>query len=350
MKYFLTQTFIRQNALLAGFAVTTGVLHLLCNLVLLLSIGCYIELLFHAGSSKSRALLWMGIDLPQNLPSFFTLFFGAAVIKFLCSFLEKYTTSRAGMLYAAKARKEYFQYLLHSPETLKVKSPARQLVWFSSELKSMQRYMEKGMIGFTRDMIYFFFCCYLLLQFHVILGAVIAASIPLLWLLSKWGHYRLKTVMQTGRNAIAGLLSFISRRLHQIENKQATTNTYKTTTRFIQRQQKAIKLQQEMLTGKALLHSMVPAVLYCLLGLLLFLIANPAFITISSADAVGFILLLINLFSVIRRVVKIESIRLPGRISLEKMEKAHQELLHCPPNLPFFFEKELITSKTITNV
>lgn len=335
MKYFLTKTFLRQQVVLVSFAIITGLFHLLSNLVVLLSIGCYIELLFHTGGSKSRVLMWMGIELPGNLTSFFFLFFGTVAVKFLCSFLEKYTTSRAGMLYAAKARKDYFQYLLHQPEAVKMKSPARQLIWFSSELKSIQRYLEKGIIGFVRDMLYFFLCCYLLLQFHILLGMLIAASVPLLWLISKWSHRRLKTPTQKGRNAFAGLLSFISRRLHQIEKIQADNTSYKTTARFIQRQAKVIAQQQQMLTGKALLRSVVPAVLYCLLGLILLLIANPALLTISGADAVGFILLLLNLFGVIRRLVKVESIRLPGRMSLEKMEKAHQELLHGHRNQPF---------------
>ena len=338
MKYFLTQTFIRQKAALVSIAVITGVLHLLSNLVLLLSVGCYIELLFHAGGSKSRALLWMGIQLPQSLSAFYSLFFGTVAVKFLCSFLEKYFTSKAGMLYTAKARKEYFQYLLHSPEIVKVKSPARQLLWFSSELKSIQRYLEKGIIGFTRDMIYFFICCYLLLQFHILLGIVIAAAVPLLWLISIWGHYQLKLPTETGRNAFARLLSFVSGRLHQIEKIQSAYKIYRTTNRFVQRQSRLITLQQQMLTGKALLRSLIPAVLYSLLGLLLLLIANPDFITITAADAVGFILLLLNLFAVIRRIVKVESIRMPGRISLKKMEKAHQELLHSHKNHPLFVQ------------
>jgi ABC-type multidrug transport system fused ATPase/permease subunit len=338
MKYFLSQTFMRQHALLIGFAVVTGVLHLLSNLAVLMSIGCYIELLFNASGSKSRVLIWMGISLPTSIPSFFVLFFSALSVKFVCAFLENYATARAGTLYTAKARKEYFQYLLYSPEAASIKSPARQLVWFSSELKSIQRYMEKGMIGFTRDMIYFFICCYLLLQFHILLGLIIAAGVPLLWLISKWGHQLLKVPTQTGRNAFAGLLSFISRRLHQIEQLQTGKSAYHATNRFILRQEKVIAQQQQLLTGKALLRSFVPLMLYCLLGLLLYLIAVPGFIIISAADAVGFILLLINLFGVIRRLVKIESIRMPGRISLEKLEKAHDQLLHGPRNHPFLFK------------
>jgi ABC-type multidrug transport system fused ATPase/permease subunit len=307
---------------------------LLSNLVVLLSIGCYIELLFDAGGSKSRVLIWMGISLPSSINSFFILFFCALTSKFVCSFLENYATSRAGMLYTAKARKEYFQYLLYSPEAVKIKSPAKQLVWFSSELKSIQRYLEKGLIGFTRDMIYFFICCYLLLQFHILLGLIIAAGVPVLWLVSKWGHQLLKAPTQSGRNEFASLLSFVSRRLHQIEKNQSANNSYHTTKRFIERQQKVVKQQQHLQTGRALLRSFVPFILYCLLGLLLFIMAVPGFITISAADAVGFILLLINLFGVIRRLVKIESVRMPGRISLEKLEKAHEQLLHGPRNFP----------------
>ncbi len=334
MKYYLSQTFIRQHLLRISIAVTAGVLHCICNLILLLSIGRYIELLFHSGGSKSRVLAWIGMPVPNDLNSFFILFLTAAIIKFILSWIEKYTTTETGMLYAAKARREYFQYLMYETETANVKPPARQLVWFSSELKSIQRYMELGMIGFAKDLIYFFICCYLLLQFHIVLGIVVACTIPLLWFVNKYSSHRLKQTTRKSRDAFAGLLSFVSKRLHELEQLQANNKTFRTTERFTARQQKALQLQKQLLMGKAVSSALVPTLLYLMLAALLFIIAWPNSITIAPADAVGFILLLLNLFGVIRRLVKVESIRMPGRLSLEKLEKAHTKLLHGPRNEP----------------
>lgn len=321
MKYFLTRSFIRQNTALIFCAVICGTAHLLCNLVLLLSTGCYFELLFHAGGSKSRALEWLGIPLPHQLSEFYLLFSITIIIKFLLGFVEKYTTGKAGLHFAAKARADYFQYLLYNTDEVVQKTPARKLVWFSSDLKSIQRFMEKGIIGFTRDMTYFFCCVYLLLCFHILLGLIITAAVPLLWYISKNGHRKLKASVKAGRDGYAGLVSFISRRLHNINGQQTQQKTFQTTRRFSERQAKVIALQNKVLAGKAVIAALIPLILFALFVLLLYIMAAPGMINISSADAIGFILLLLNLFSVIRRMVKIESILLPGRLSLEKMEK-----------------------------
>jgi hypothetical protein len=59
----------------------------------------------------------------------------------------------------------------------------------------------------------------------------------------------------------------------------------------------------------------------------MWIVAQTDLKAVPAADATGFILLLLNLFAPIRRMLKVESVLLPGRVCLDKLEVAYRKLM-----------------------
>ena len=325
MNYFLIQSFIRQHFFRLLIIIVLGVINSLSGIVLLLSVGKYLEIVFTSGGAKSRALSWLGIHLTNDLPSFFTFFFFVTAVKFVCSWAEKYYTSVTSALLLAQARKQYFQYLLYETEK---KAVPKQLVWFSGELKTLQRYFEKGLIGFVKDIFFFSVCLYLLMRFSLLPALLLLLITLLLFTISKYGHKPLKKIIVQQRKKAAGLLSFISVRLHSLDSIQQNRRANKVYFQFIRRQQNVLCAQYKIRFYKTLISALVPFLLFCTLGLFMWLVAKADLATIPPADAVGFILLLLNLFAPIRRMLKVESVLLPGRVCLDRLEFAYRKLMN----------------------
>lgn len=324
MNYFLIQSFTRQHFFRLLIIVVLGVINSLSGIVLLLSVGKYLEIVFTSGGVKSKALSWVGIHLTNDLFSFFIFFFSVTAVKFLCSWAEKYYTSVTSAILLAQARKQYFQYLLYETEK---KAVPKQLVWFSGELKTLQRYFEKGLIGFVKDIFFFSVCLYLLMRFSFSPALLLLMITILLFSISKFGHKPLKKIIVQQRKKSAGLLSFISVRLHALNSIQQTKASNKVYFQFLRRQQNVLCAQYKIRFYKSFISSLVPFLLFCTLGLFMWLATVTDVAAIPPADAVGFILLLLNLFAPIRRMLKVESVLLPGRVCLDKLEIAYRKLM-----------------------
>lgn len=324
VKYYLIQSFVRQHFFRLCTVIGLGVANSLAGIILLLSVGKYLEIVFTSGSAKSKALSWLGIHLTNELSHFFFFFFLVAAVKFFCSWAEKYYTSVTSTLLLARARKQYFQYLLHETER---KAVPKQLVWFSGELKALQSYFEKGVIGFIKDVFFFLVCLYLLMRFSLTPAFLLVFIVILLFTLGRYGHKPLKKIIIDQRKKTSGLLSFISVRLHALNDIQQTNAENKVYFQFLRRQQNVLCAQYKVRFYKTLISSLVPFLLFCTLGFFMWLIAQTDLTSIPPADATGFILLLLNLFAPIRRILKVDSVLLPGRVCLNKLEVAYRKLM-----------------------
>ncbi len=330
MKYFLVQSFVKQHLYRLMLVVFTGLVHNLSSIVLLLATGKYIEIVFSISGSKSRTLGWLGIHPSGELVSFFVFFFLVVLLKFASSWAEKYLTSMLSAQFAAKARKDYFSYLLQETDPAFQKPVSKNLVWFSGELKALQRYMEKGIIGLVRDVLFLIICFYLLFRFHLTLGITILLIAAAIFIITRYATKRLKNLTRQNRNRFAGLLSFISLRLHSLDTIQQKGDAERTHARLVKKQQQILADGKPYQLYRALLYAMIPFLLFCMLGILMIMIAANGAAVIPAADAVGFVLLLLNLFSPISRVVKIETVLMPGRMSLEKLEQAYNRMFNAP--------------------
>jgi ABC-type bacteriocin/lantibiotic exporter with double-glycine peptidase domain len=260
MKYYLIQSFVRQHFFRLLIIIGLGVANSLAGIILLLSVGKYLEIVFTSGSTKSRALSWLGIHLSNELSSFFFFFFVVAAIKFFCSWAEKYYSSIISALLLARARKQYFQYLLHENGK---KTVPKQLVWFSSELKALQRYFEKGVIGFIKDIFFFLVCLYLLMRFSLTPALLLLLIVVLLLIAGRYGHKPLKKISIDQRKKTAALLSFISVRLHTIDDIQQKKAGNKVYFQFLRRQKNVLCTQYKMWFYKTLISSLVPLASLC---------------------------------------------------------------------------------------
>ncbi|MBY0477417.1 MAG: hypothetical protein K2Q24_07200 [Chitinophagaceae bacterium] len=323
MKYHLIRSFVRQHLVRLMAIISLGIVSNLAGIVLLLSVGKYLEIVFTSGNAKSRALTWLGIHVSDKLSSFLIFFFAVIFIKFFCFWAGKYFTTITGLQLLAEARKLYFRYLLY--ETGGKETP-KQLVWFSGELKALQYYFEKGIIGFIKDLFFFSTCLYLLIRFSIIPALMLLVLVIVLFMISKYSQKPIKKSTIDQRKKSSGLLSFISVRLHRLNEIRQTNTENKVYTELVSRQQQMLYSQYKTRVYKAFISSLVPFLLFSMLGLFMWLVAQKDAATIPTADATGFILLLLNLFAPVRRILKVESVLLPGRLSLDKLELAYRKL------------------------
>jgi hypothetical protein len=82
--------FITRHWIGIGSIVVIGFINCYCKLLLPLSIGRYIDLLFGIQTNKGRALSLVGIHLAPGMTVFFIFFFAVLLIRLLTSWAERY--------------------------------------------------------------------------------------------------------------------------------------------------------------------------------------------------------------------------------------------------------------------
>lgn len=316
---FFYKKFLQKETFRITLAIVAGFIHNVCTVLLLLSIGKYIELAFNGSGNKSRALQWIGIQLPNSLTVFFMFFFGIIFLKLFAAWAEKYYTKAASLSFTETLRASYFQHLLTNNKAWNGKPASKLLVWFSSDLKAIQRLAEKGLIGLIKDGLFLVLCLYLLFKLSIDFAFIIFIIVVTGWTVTRYSNQKGKQKLKKSRDAGAGVLAHISEVLSKAETSSETLNIIREQERLEQLQAKMLHTKQTHLLRSTVYTAMVPFLMYLLLGMIMIIAAFTSVITLSPADVLTFLLLLLNLFGPMGRIIRIENTLTPGKISLQKL-------------------------------
>jgi ABC-type multidrug transport system fused ATPase/permease subunit len=311
--------FFKQEKKRIILAVTAGFVHNACTVLLLLSIGKYIELAFNGSGNKSRALHWAGIHLPDNITVFYAFFFSIILIKVLAAWAEKFYSKLAALTFTETVRAAFFRHLLSNQSVFKSKPPSGHLVWFSSDLKALQRLAEKGFIGFVKDFLFISFCLFLLARLSIVFALILFCIAAAGLLVNSFSGRRSRPHLKTSRKTGADVLAHISKKLTKAETDFESLDALKEENRLWQVQSQMLRKKKEWFLRTSAYSALAPFLMYSLLGGVMMLAANSSAIELSPADVLTFLLLLLNLFSPMGRIIRVSNILNPARLSLKKL-------------------------------
>ncbi len=311
--------FVRQHRQRVLFIIVLGLLTSYLTLLLPLSIGKYMEIVFSAGSGKTKALQLLGINLPDNLNIFFTFFFGLILLKFFISWVHQYFCALAGESFTACIRQQVFN--LHLLQKAKGNMHAGLLLAYSSEAKALQQLLVKGVIGLAKDILFLGMALYILFSLDARLTFVVIAAILIFWFIQRWYNRKQKAIFSDKRKKQGSLLNFISRALLQ---HSKTKNNYLQT--FEKKSEKFRLTLTSYYIKKTMLKALAPLMLYCMLALVMVLMVwGTSHKLLQAGDVIAYILLLMTLFPALRNIIKIEHVWLQGELSARKFYKTKED-------------------------
>lgn len=311
--------FLQQHKLRVAAIILLGLVTSYCTLLLPLSIGKYMEIVFGAGSGKTKALQLLGIHLPEELPFFFVFFFAALLVKLFSSWAHTWLASMLGESFVASLRQRLFNYQVQQQVDNNSINRISLLIPFGSELKSMQHLLIKGILGLVKDGLFFIMALYVLFSLQPILTLSVVAMIILFYSIHRWYNLVHKPLFAEKRKRQASLLNYVSRVVNNRE-QQSLENQQKIVTR------KTDKLQSVLTryhSKKSFLTALTPFMLYLLLAVIMAIITwgiGPE--QLQPGEIITYILLLMTLFPTIRNIIRIEYTWVEGSLAARKFTRA----------------------------
>lgn len=298
-----------------GAVIIIGFLSSYFSLLLPLSIGKYMGLVFNSENSKTKALELLGINLPNNITIFFAFFSVLLIIKFLCNWLHQYQASLVGESFVASLRKDLYRRQLQIKNTGLPEKPVTSiLLTFSNDAKLIQQLLVKGVIGFTKEVLFLLIAIYVLFQLHMALTGIVLFLIITFYTIQRWYNRKQRNTLIEKRRRHSSLLNHISKTIYAGAVSQEVGNQL-----YDQKSDRLKKALEKYHSQKSFLRALAPLMLYGMLGVIMaFILIYLKKENFKAAEVFTYILLLMSLFPTIRTIIKIEHVWIQGNLSAQK--------------------------------
>lgn len=333
-KQDLLRSFFRNHWKAVAVTFLASLLAGVATIAIPVAIGKYYDFLFGFHSQRARLLEY----LPGNwndMPTFLVLFFALVILKTLFSFAEKYGTGVLGEHLVYDLRNQLFWHQLKIPVSdYEERGAGRYLLRFSGDLKSIQNYLTRGILRFVSDGLLLLLAFGLLLALDLQLGLLTLAGLLLpigaVWLLNR----RLARATRRQRNRKSGLLDFTNMRLRAIHTIRFFNKEVPEQAKFEQRAEKVLSAGISYQRMVGLIQALVPGSLYLLLAGLFTFVYYRRPSGVDGGSILIFVILLMTLLPIFRRMLRVNVVWELGRISFEKLlnvlNRAEVELADLP--------------------
>ena len=314
--------FFSRNKTLVLLTFVACITGSLLNVLLPLSIGKFYELLFQEGSTKGKLFdtLRIPVDTINSFFSFFLLLIG---LKSLFTYCEKYFTGMAGERFSRNLRELLFQTQLSHPLSVHERKPVgKYLLRYSGDLNFIQRFISKGVIQFSGDVVFLvtaFFVLYLInapLTLMVLAGLLLA--IIAIMLLNK----SVKSATSKRRNQRSAMLGFVTNRLQAFSTIKSFNREVPEVAQYNKLSGRMYELSIRYYRIYALVQAMLPLLFFGTLAVVLYFVATQLQAgsgVIHHADVLSFILLLLYIQASIRRILSVNVVWQLGTVSFIKL-------------------------------
>ncbi len=285
-----------------------------------ISIGEFFTIHFHSNSSKGRLLQLFGIKL-HTLYAFFLLFIVLLLIRTIFEFLERWISYQQGELYVKYIREKIFsKQISWSQEKFREKHFGKYLLRYSNDMRSMQNYLTKGIMGCIKDGCFVVMGFVLLWIIHPLLTIYLLSMtviiLVVIFIISKLQ----KKLITNSRNERSKLLAFVTRSFHRHKFIKEKSREEVTEQRLNGMSNLLYSTNMYNNQFDSMLQSLLTLFQYSIIGILLWLISLSSS-SISSNDALVFILIAMMMISPNKRLLKVPSFINKGKISLVKINE-----------------------------
>ena len=320
----LLSPFFHQYSLRLTAALVVGMLSSVTTLLLPVSIGKYYALVFGFTGTRSALLDIFPPHYYDTVPHFLILFTVLIFISMVLNYGKRYLIASTGELLIFELRNRLFHHQLRLDTRIyEEKGTGKYLLRYSGDLKSLQNYLTKGIIGFASDVGLLILCLAFLISISPLLALIslISSAVILgpIYLLNQQLH----RVSVIRRNKKAGLLSFVNQRLQTILTIKAFNRAVLEEKKFHKRSDKIYRAGLQFHRWSSLIYVLIPSFLYGMLALIMYVIyyQKTQGNELDQASLLAAFLLILTLLPVCRRSLRVGVIWKLGLISIQKLQK-----------------------------
>lgn len=330
-KFHFVVSHIRKHPTAFAAIITVGFIHGCISFLLPVSVGEFFQLYFHTGSSKGKLFNWLGLHI-VTMDQFFLLFAMLMLLKIIFSYIQNLGTYRQGELFVKELREKVFAAQINWSASVFHQRPyGKYLLRYGNDMKAVQNYFMKGVIGGIMNLLFLFTGLFLLSQINlrltIIFLSLLTATFNLIYFLSAIQ----RPFIRASRSNRSSLLAFVAKnfaRFHEIKETQSESGA---TAKFNLRSENLYLSNMRSNRMESLLLAVSPFLIFLMIGIILWQM-TMSYVNISVSDGVMTILMLLMMQGTLRKLFKVPAYFNKGKISLQKIGKILlQEEPHSEP-------------------
>lgn len=302
------------------------------SFLLSISIGEFFTIYFHSNGAKSNLLKIFGINF-HSLHSFFLSFSLMLALKAVFEFFERYISFGQGELLVKSIREKLFSMQIEmNNEKFKEKYFGNYLLRYSNDMKAIQNYYTKGIMQGVTDIVFiimgFFLLSIVNLKLDICYIIISASLLFVIFFYSKKQKY----LIAESRSKRSALLSFVAKSFQRHRSIKEKFSEAESIKKFVD---KSINVYQNNMRNNLFdskLQSLLSFSQYFFILIILIFMTFIKIIEIHSANALVFVLIMLQLNSPLKRILKIPSILNKGKISFNKINELFEEKYQTTTN------------------
>lgn len=305
-----------------SFTFVAGLINSITNLLIPVFIGKYYHLALHTHSARGKLFDKILVHL-HDVNLFFELFIGLILAKVLFTFLEKYLVGYSAEIFSRDLRDNLVEtQLAFTFPAFQKKPVGKYLLRYSGDLLAIQRYVTHGIIKFSIDIL-FLVAAFIILSFiNVQLTVFIFGAFPVFFVVVYFLNKYLQRITVKRRNIRSENLSFVSSRLHALLTVKVFNRERIEHQKFTRNSEKLFQYGKKYFLFYGLINSLFPFFLYALLAIVLvyaYRINLNDNVVIPPAELLIFIMVLINILPLLRRILQVNIVWQSGNVSISKI-------------------------------
>ena len=316
----LILNYVRSHA--GAFIITclVGFIASFFNVLLPLSVGKFFELLYHEHSSKGRLLEMLALRI-FDMQSFFIFFFSLIALRGIFGFLQNYLTAYTGERFVADLRVELFKaQLTMNLRHFEKRHLSRHLQKYSGDMRFIQKWMTKGVIGGPIDIFFLLFAFVALYQINAevtlgLIASMFSAGIIMMVVSRIIGKSTERRNNERGR-----LLEFVAQRLQGILSVKFFNREIVEVDRFKKNNDDFVATGKKTFVRQAFLESMLPIMFFLIIVVVMWLSVKFNGSN-SPSNSLTFMLVLLYLQGAFRRILRLPAIWSQAKVSFDSLDR-----------------------------
>ena len=321
-KYGILKVFAVENKRIITVAFLFGLLSIGCTVLIPLFIGEFYQLVLQTNSARGH-LFESIFGHINSINYFFILFSGLLILRFVFNLLEKYYVGVSGESFSNYLRKKLFNKQIRTDlQIFEARDSGSYLLRYSGDMKATQDYLTKGVIQFLYDCIFMIAAITLLMMLEWQLTMFLVGALPMLFLINYLLNNNMRSITQKRRNLRSRNLAFVTTRLKAITTVKLFNRESVEAEKFNNRSERLYQIGKKYHFLSALMQALYPLLLYATLVLMLWFVYFQFNSTQGSLDGpalITFIMLVLSIIPVYKRILKVNMIWISGNVSFNKI-------------------------------
>ncbi len=294
----------------------------LLNILLPLSIGKFYEIALHENSLKGRLFNYLPVEVVSG-NQFFLFFAAIILLTGVTVFFHKYFAGVIGEKFSKEIRELAFSTQLKQPMRVFEEKPAgKYLLRYSGDLIFIQKFITTGIIEFSADLIFLSLAFMVLFSTSSGLTIIVFSVLLIGFFIIYFFTTELRNVIVLRRNSKSALLGFVANRFQSFISLKAFNREKPEEEQFNSRSKKIYDFGLKYFRRYSFVQTLLPVLFYATVGIVLYdvmILRESKPYGIRKADVFAYILILLYMQRVFRRILSVNMVWRAGTVSYNKL-------------------------------